>query len=142
MKEHYIEVWYCSDSYAGTRAIFFDNELLCIGQKSGRKSSENFSYVSEEKFLEFYKYLKSFEASRVPKGSEIDMNGDLGDGYKIYFSSQIMNHKDAIYKGQLCEIINKKPNDGYTCQVIEITYNNKNIIVELRDVLFPYDTGE
>lgn len=142
LKEHYIEVWYCSDSYAGTRAIFFDDELLCIGQKSGRKSSEEFSYASQEKFLEFYKYLKSFEASRVPKGSEIDINVDIGDGYKISFSSGIMDHKNVIYKGELCEIINKKPIDGYVCQSIEIMHDNKSKVVDLTDVIFPFNIGE
>jgi hypothetical protein len=139
LKEYYFAGWQCTDTYVGARAIFFDDEFLCLGVQTARKSSEEFSYISKEKFLEFYKYLKSFEAVRVPEGLDVDMNEEFGVGYSISFSNEITHHKNVIYNGELCEIINKRPIDDYLCQVIEITYNNENIVVELKDVLFPYD---
>lgn len=134
-KDYYFAGWKCTDTYVGARVIFFDDEFLCLGIQTARKGREEFSYISEEKFLEFYKYLKSFEVVKVPEVLDVDMNEEFGVGY----SSEITHHKNVIYNGELWEIINKRPIDDYLCQVIGIAYNNENIVVKLKDILFPYD---
>lgn len=103
--------WLCTDTVVGYKVYFFDNEPVCWSAKTARKSDENFFWFSQEKAEQVRKYLLELQLeNESPLSVELcDLeNDDIGTGYTIDFSGQLLsNHKKAMLDGKSVTIIEK-----------------------------------
>lgn len=56
----YYNSWICTDSLVGIKVWYFDDKPVCISWKPYRKSTETFSWISEEDFNKVKDYAYSF----------------------------------------------------------------------------------
>lgn len=146
IKNYLFRKWLCTDSWVGSRAYFYEDELICVSHQPGRKSHEEFEWVSQEAFDKTYKYLKSLQQDNdefpVPKIiTEEELNTDVGEGFDVEFSEQILT-KNVIYKEtkEPVEIIDKFRKD-YVSRKLEILFEDgSKKIVTTEDVLIPYNS--
>lgn len=143
---YFIKLHYCTDTVVGTRAYFLDNELVCISTQAARKSSELFSFVSEEIAFKVRDYLLSLTE---PNGFKIDIiegfDQEIPDTYNIYYNTQIL-HKTALLDGEPVEIIKTNfENEGFNSpnyfhSVLIRNENGEDKIVDCRILDFKYNS--
>ena len=144
LKAYFIEKWYCTDSYVGYRAYFFDGKFIALSYQGGRKSDEQFQFTSIEDAQILKDYIKALigeeEALRV---GVLDMDCEFDEFYHIEYNSQIL-HKSAYYNGAKVKIIKSNyQSEGHLSEnyfhsvEIEILINGaKRKIVDCRELLF------
>lgn len=105
LKAYYIKTWYCTDSWVGIRAYFLDDEFVAISYQSGRKSNEDFGFVSNELALKTKVYLQSLVEEDEFKIDILEcLDAEIPNTYKIEYNSQIL-HKSALLQGEKVEIV-------------------------------------
>lgn len=143
LKAYFIEKWYCTDSYVGYRAYFFDRKFIALSYQVGRKYDEQFEFVSHEDAQILKDYIKSLigEEEEVLIVSILDVEQEIDEFHKIKYNSQIL-HKSAYYNDKKVQIIksNYKSegvlSDNYFYSVeIEISKGITKI-VDCRELLF------
>lgn len=111
LKCYFIKTWYCTDSYVGIRAYFLDDKFVAVSAQNGRKSSEDFEFVSMDVAKEVRDYLLSLvekeDGLKIQLLTEDELNQEIPDTYKIQYNSQI-RHASALFNGEIVSII-KKP---------------------------------
>ena len=148
LKCYWIYKWYCTDSYVGQRAYFFDDKLVAVSYQSGRKCSEEFRWVSNKIFKEVYEYIKSFQQEQALNTPDfLDLEEECGETYKISFYSQLFDYQknEAIYKGKPVKIVNfrdsyndKENGMKYYPEIVEIIFEDKETTwVETKELDFP-----
>lgn len=143
LKAYFIEKWYCTDSYVGYRAYFFDGKFVALSYQVGRKYDEVFEFVSVEDAQILKDYIKSLigEEEEVLRVSILDVEQEIDEFHKIEYNSQIL-HKSAYYNGEKVQIIKSNYqseghlSDNYFHSVeIEISKGITRI-VDCRELLF------
>lgn len=109
LKAYHLQVWYCTDSWVGTRAYFLDGEFVATSYQKGRKYDEEFEFVSIEVAEKVRDYLLSLLKGQTELNVSImdDLDEEIEDTYKIEFNEQIL-HSHAFYKGEKVKILNKR----------------------------------
>lgn len=97
---YWVAPHYCTDSIVGERMYFFDGEPVAYSVQSGRKSSEEFYWISKDAATKVYRYGIEIMASRMPAVSYCSTKEDYGDSYKIEFISDVLDWSYARYHGQ------------------------------------------
>lgn len=132
---------YCTDSYVGLRAYFFDGKFAAISFQGGRKSDENFEWASEEIAYEIRNYILSLGVTPELKPKIINIKEDLGDGLPVYFTSELLGDT-AIYNGKKV-MITEKPMRDYLSKSATIQHENglkEEVLVE--HLLMPWKLVE
>ena len=104
---YYIANWYCTDTYVGSKVYFFDDEPVAISTRSGRKSSENFDWISMESYKRVYDYVLNFKNEEFENISILDLDEEFKETYKVEFYCQMFKHhkENALYQGNKVKII-------------------------------------
>lgn len=105
--------WMCTDTEVGYTGYFYEDELVAIGYKSARKSSDMLQWISQEKadkVLRHMQHISSSSEAHPVLLLEEDLEKEMGEGYMVQYSSQLMTNT----------LIEK--DTGLPCRVIE-TYD-------------------
>lgn len=114
IKCYWVGNWCCTDSWVGYRMYFFDDKPFAYSTQTGRKSSEVFYWFSRE----FAEKVREYLLTLIVEDNEFDINlcdinEDVGDGYKIHFSEQIINKNRIMFNGEKVEILERIKNKPY-----------------------------
>jgi len=90
LKNYYIGHWYCTDSYVGYRAYFLDDVLVATSYQGGRKSDEEYSWVSKEAALSVKQFIESLNTSEL-NIDLVDLDTEYGEGFSILYGSQLLS---------------------------------------------------
>ena len=146
LKVYFIKKWYCTDSYVGLRAYFLNGVFVATSYQSGRKSSEDFCFVSKALALDLKNYL--FEISikeEIEPNYDIiddsDLDEEIPNTYKIEYNTQIL-HKTALLNGERVEILKTSYNWGdnryfHTVEIKNAKGNKQEI--DCRELDFEYN---
>lgn len=139
---YHIVTWYCTDSYVGLRAYFLDDEFIGISEQSGRKSNEDFKFVSKEIALKVRFYLESLRApnSYLPHGY-LDLEEEVVDYYSIDFIQGILPqfHKYGICKNnEKVELVATSSRLRYdNFDIVKVKFENgEEKLVDIKDIRF------
>lgn len=143
LKCYWIANHICTDTWVGLRAYFLDDKLVCCSHQAGRKCDEHFEWVSLESKLQVREYIKSLDASAdevVDEPSLLDMEEDMGIGYPIQFTGQMLRNK-VYYKGELVDVI-RDDSEGYkNFHTITIKFDDGlTTNIDVRETLVPWYT--
>lgn len=144
---YYIKVHYCTDSWVGIKAYFFDNRFVAISEQLGRKHNEEFSFVSDEEAKNVRNYLLSLQEVIERDNFDLldcDLDNEISDTYKIEYNTQIL-HNTALLNGVEIKILKKNfQHEGIESKnyfhSVEIEHNGKKEIIDCRDLDFRYNT--
>lgn len=150
LKSYGIAQWYCTDDYVGTSCVFLDEELLAFTHQTGRKSSVDYYFVTEEMSYKFLTFLREVRSQFEDKINLLDNMSSfkiedfsfLKDGFfQIDYEGNILYnlYKVAYFKKEnkyLPYDSFKKANDTYTCKDLLVTYEGKEFEVSLKNVYF------
>ena len=129
--------WYCTDTWVGIKAFFFDNEFVAVSSKMARKNPPKFDWVSKEAYSKVKRYVESCNEKEVPEISLLDMERDFGSSYKIDYASQILPHFKASLDGKPVEMLRNK--DPRSCEhEVLIRMDGKKQIINVNHLRFSY----
>jgi hypothetical protein len=106
----YLRVWYCTDTWVGTKAYFFDGEFVAVSDQIGRKYQQEFQWVSVQAYKKVKEYLLSLtkEEEDIPLLEEADLEQDLGPYYHVNYEEQLLPRiQSYFYQGKPVEYIRK-----------------------------------
>lgn len=128
IKGYYIKKSYCTDTYVGLIAWFFDDDFFAISSQEYRKSHTYF-YFKNEEYTEFLRdYILSLFESEVRNYELIDMNEDFPEFYQVQYTSQLLSEIGYV--------------DGRKCKVIKKDRDRCDRIVKTITVKFEDDNSE
>lgn len=144
LKAYWMGSWYCTDTYVGYRAYFFDGKPVGISIQKGRKYDEEFKWFSSELAIEVKKYLMSFllKEEKEDVFSLCDINEEIGNGYKVSFNNQILNRDKATINGESIEILERileEPNYGIDRNLKVKLSNGEEKIVHINEIEFGFN---
>lgn len=136
IQSYYFAQHYCTDQAVGWKAYFLKDEFMCITSQAGRKCDENIiGWASQDMANRTKEYILSLAKEEDKKVEIINLEEDI-KGYPVNFSSQLMTDT-VIYKDQECKINDSYLVNSSTRTKINIRYKNKDIDVEMSEVLSP-----
>jgi hypothetical protein len=109
MKSYWLVKWYCTDTWVGTRAVFFDDELIGSIEQVGRKYPEEVKFISKEVAQKLREYLL---AATMVDFSIIDSDMEINDTYTVAYGSQLLVD-NAIYDGRPVTIVDSSIKRNY-----------------------------
>lgn len=121
MKSYWIANHICTDTWVGYRAYFLDDVFVCCSHQGARKSDEVYTWVSVEAKIQVKEYIKSLDTVAIEEeeASLLDMEEDMGDGYPIQYTEQMLRNK-VLYNGGIVEVV-RDDGDGYkNCHTITV----------------------
>lgn len=146
LKSYFIKTWYCTDSYVGIRAYFLDEKFVALSTQNGRKSSEEFEFVSIDIAKEVRDYLLSLiekeDGLNIDILTEDELNQEISNTYKIQYNEQI-RHASALLNGERVSIIKKHFNtqDDNHFHTVEIQKEDgEKLKIDCRKLDFKYNT--
>lgn len=89
LKAYYIGHWCCTDSYVGHRAYFLDDVLVATSYQAGRKSDEDYYWVSKEAAISVKQFIETLTTD-VLNIEILDIDEDYGEGFFVNYSSQLL----------------------------------------------------
>lgn len=138
---YWIGNWYCTDSWVGYRMYFLDNEPVAVSTQNGRKSDEQFEWLSEEVFCKVRNYILSIIPKEELNIRLCSLDDDIGDSYKISFNTQVLDWSRARYKGEPIEFIERikeNPDYGIDQKSRVGLKSGEEIIVDIDDLDFAF----
>lgn len=101
LKRFWLKKWYCSDTWVGITAIFFDGELVGMTEQVARKADMDFTWVNRESADKVWDYLR-------PKLSKVDgyisTTDEIPETDNVNYVSQILID-DGFYEGMPCTVV-------------------------------------
>ena len=143
ISSYYYAKWLCTDSWVGGRVYFLDDKPICVSWQSGRKSYEDFEWISQEAFNITHQYILTLISPNIPIPAIADLTQELGVGFHVEYGSQLL-HGNVIYKstGTIVKVT-KKFNDMSDVKMwnyIEVQFPDGEIKeVSMSDILAPFD---
>lgn len=127
LKCYWIANHYCTDTYVGFRAYFFDDKFVAQSYQPARKSSESFEWVSKEDAMKVRDYILSLSLDNDEFNIELmsDIEEEMGIGYQVQYVGELLT-KDVIYNNQNVKVIKQQ-------EVIDGKYNFHNITIQYQD---------
>ncbi len=138
MKVVYMQLWYCTDTFVGTKYFFLDGEFVAMSNKEGRKMDAEVFFVDDESAIKVKKYILELLGDDSPPVMVIGkcIDEEIDSTYKIEYSSQII-HDTAYLNGVKVSIIDK--NGGMAESEVTIRYSNGNTeVLDCRYLDFKY----
>ena len=138
LTSYWIANHYCTDTYVGLRAYFLDDLLVAVSAQAGRKSDENFEWVSLGSARAVQAYILSLEAEEVLSVTIANFDEEMGDGYPVEYVGQLLTNK-VLYKGELVEVTKEDSQDYKNLHTITIkTIDGTEKDIDIRDTLSPW----
>lgn len=97
--------WHDTDQFVGTNIYFYQNKLVAISHKTGRKSATTYQWVSG-RYEEVRRYLNSFTLTNNIVIDTLYMDDTIENEYSVHFTAEVSNHmwERALYKDAKFEI--------------------------------------
>jgi hypothetical protein len=94
---YYAGPWLCTDTWVGTTVIFHNNQAILFVHQSARKNSPDYAFVGGK---ETATRLRATLMALVPEPElnvdEVDLDEEVGDGFKVNYSSQLLDKEVII----------------------------------------------
>jgi hypothetical protein len=93
---YFSQVWYCTDTYVGTRFYYLDDVPVAVSYKPARKSDENIEFISIKAANKLKEYLLSFAVDKQEYDIIDNLDEEIDDYYSVHYNEQLL-HKTVIY---------------------------------------------
>jgi hypothetical protein len=135
-----ITVWYCTDTWVGRNAVYFNGELVAITDQEGRKCDIYWEWASIEAYHIVLQCVRDAIDNEIyPIINIFDPNKDIGDPvYRLNYASEVLthcHHKTAIFQGRTVEVI-APANNNYICKEMKINDNGEEKVANLKELWF------
>ncbi len=74
LKKHWVHHWTCTDTWVGLAIYTLDGQPVAFSSQSGRKSREEFYFLSRESAESVRTYLVSFKEVKMPVYPLVDLD--------------------------------------------------------------------
>ena len=144
---NHLKQWYCTDTWVGIDVIYLNNSPVAVTNQVGRKMNVNIYFLSEEAKNSVKDYLISLYNNQQDYAeclTEDDLNEEMGDYFKIDYSSQVL-YKTAWLNGEQVEITQKPRNLNNNINLYTIAIKHKDGVekwVDVRELDFEYCSVE
>ena len=144
---NHLKQWYCTDTWVGIDVIYLNNSPVAVTNQVGRKMNVNIYFLSEEAKNSVKDYLISLYNNQQDYAeclTEDDLNEEMGDYFKIEYSSQVL-YKTAWLNGEQVEITQKPKNLNNNINLYTIAIKHKDGVekwVDVRELDFEYCSVE
>lgn len=136
---YYLAVWLCTDEWVGTRAIFYQDKFICIDHKSARKANHEYIWLNKETKEKIRNIVFSLQKPNFSNETFTDLNEEIGTGYKIEFTSEIMHEMAKhIPSGEMVYIHSKHKCGSISRKVNILFKDGRNEIVNTNQLEFPW----
>ena len=102
-----ITQWYCTDSWVGTTAIYWNGEFICLTTQKSSNSDVNIQWLNKEIFYEVSAFVKSLIVKENYEPKCLNLEKEYGETYTLEFTDQILSDW-AFYDGEKCKILRDK----------------------------------
>lgn len=106
LKSYWMHVWYCTDTWVGSKVYIFDDIPVLVSSQTARKSDNNIDIIKCDKFNELITYLQSFIRERETSLSIANLDEEVDEYYSLYYPSSIL-HRYGYYNGNRAKILMK-----------------------------------
>jgi hypothetical protein len=105
---YWLANWYEDEGWLGFRVYFLDDRLLATSY-TAIANNEDFTFANADIEKELKAYILTFEKEKelYEDNHYINPAMDLGDGYKLGYSYELIA-SHVMYKGQKCEVIDSR----------------------------------
>ena len=140
---NHLKQWYCTDDWVGIDVIYLNNSPVAVTNQVGRKTDVNISFLSEEAKNSVKDYLISLYNNQQDCAdylTEDDLNEEMGDYFKIEYSSQVL-YKTAWLNGEQVEITQKPRNLNNKINLHTVAIKHKDGAekwIDVRELDFEY----
>ena len=144
---NHLKQWCCTDTWVGVDVIYLNNSPVAVTNQVGRKMNVNIYFLSEEAKNSVKDYLISLYNNQQDYAeclTEDDLNEEMGDYFKIEYSSQVL-YKTAWLNGEQVEITQKPKNLNNNINLYTIAIKHKDGVekwVDVRELDFEYCSVE
>ena len=144
---NHLKQWCCTDTWVGIDVIYLNNSPVAVTNQVGRKMNVNIYFLSEEAKNSVKDYLISLYNNQQDYAeclTEDDLNEEMGDYFKIEYSSQVL-YKTAWLNGEQVEITQKPRNLNNNINLYTIAIKHKDGVekwVDVRELDFEYCSVE
>lgn len=131
----------CTDTWVGLRAYFLDDVFVCGSHQAARKSPEYLEWLNKESIHQVRDYILSLAAEEEYDNDPnlIDMNEEMGDGYKIQYTGQCLVTY-VLYQGDIVEIVNQDDSNTNFHAITIRNVEGELEDIDIREVLGPWYT--
>ena len=140
---NHLKQWYCTDTWVGIDVIYLNNSPVAVTNQVGRKMDVNIYFLSEEAKNSVKDYLISLYNNQQDCAdylTEDDLNEEMGDYFKIEYSSQVL-YKTAWLNGEQVEITQKPRNLNNKINLHTVAIKHKDGVekwIDVRELDFEY----
>ena len=140
---NHLKQWCCTDTWVGIDVIYLNNSPVAVTNQIGRKMDVNISFLSEEAKNSVKDYLISLYNNQQDCAdylTEDDLNEEMGDYFKIEYSSQVL-YKTAWLNGEQVEITQKPRNLNNKINLHTVAVKHKDGVekwIDVRELDFEY----
>lgn len=140
---NHLKQWYCTDTWVGIDVIYLNNNPVAVTNQVGRKMDVNIYFLSEEAKNSVKDYLISLYNNQQDCAdylTEDDLNEEMGDYFKIEYSSQVL-YKTAWLNGEQVEITQKPRNLNNKINLHTVAIKHKDGVekwIDVRELDFEY----
>ena len=140
---NHLKQWCCTDTWVGIDVIYLNNSPVAVTNQIGRKMDVNISFLSEEAKNSVKDYLISLYNNQQDCAdylTEDDLNEEMGDYFKIEYSSQVL-YKTAWLNGEQVEITQKPRNLNNKINLHTVAIKHKDGVekwIDVRELDFEY----
>lgn len=106
LASYWYTAWYCTDTWVGGLIYFLDGQPVAVSYKSGRKSSENFKWLSDKTYADTKQYIMSLITDEEDSTEYVDLDEELGEGTGRAYNSMLLEDH-VIYDGILRKVVDK-----------------------------------
>lgn len=147
LKSYWVGYWYCTDSWVGYKIYFLNDEPVCFSSRLGRKCDNDIEWFNKELAIKTRDYIISLltydeEEMNI---SYCDINEDVGDGYRIYYNTQVLDWSKATLDNEPVKFIELVENDKdwiRSNKDVKILLNNEEKVVNIEDLIFRFNLKE
>ena len=144
---NHLTQWCCTDTWVGIDVIYLNNSPVAVTNQVGRKMDVNIYFLSEEAKNSVKDYLISLYNNQQDCAeylTEEDLNEEMGDYFKIEYSSQVL-YKTAWLNGEQVEITQKPRNLNNNFNLHTVAIKHKDDVeewIDVRELDFEYCSAE
>lgn len=149
IKEVYVNVHFCTDSWVGETVVFLDGEAIAVTSQSGRKSDKFYYFISDETRDKAYDYVKSLLIVEL-SSAFIDIDAEIDEYYSVDYVNEIIHDHGFYYNPSLEKYekvkIGQKEITGdqltdYISKRLYVTFLDRKstMIVDVQDIKFKYN---
>lgn len=108
LKAYWLAKWYdTSCEWVGKKIYFLDNEPVCFSSQKYSGRDEDFQWFSEESLLKVGEYILSLAMQERQYAIHNINDIEIGNGYKLDYTSEIHPDSRALLNGEPVTIIDK-----------------------------------